>query len=153
MTTIIQSTVEDVQIESEHIYDSIRGYLPALGNRLMLTYLLPLTLGLIAGVVVLLLANQALPQSTASILSFGANLLILGFGWRILEKHTGATSLFVSYTAASSARRRLRKLLTQAQSGEDVPAEALTDQLNTFEAAAQAFMDNMRHQGIIPRKR
>jgi len=99
---------DNQQAQLDEIHDSVRVYLPALLSRLALTTLVPITAALIVNVVLPLLLPDFVPSSTATILAFGANLLVLVFGWRALEGRTHATSLFVLYSGYSSQRRAVQ---------------------------------------------
>jgi hypothetical protein len=98
-------------------YERTRPYLPALVQRLALTYGLPM----LAAVLISTLGSRLLlallpefPLSTATLLTLGANILVLVRGWQWLEKRFGGTKLFFLYIVVSRNRRELKRLLQQS---------------------------------------
>ncbi|MGB1288382.1 MAG: hypothetical protein ACPG7F_17745 [Aggregatilineales bacterium] len=140
------SILEQLNQDAENIYSSVRVYMPELAKRLGMTYVMPVFAGLLAGSIVLILASQILPGSTATILSVSVNLLIMVFGWRMMERRTAATQLFVAYTGTSKERRDFQRLLDD----ESLPQSTLETKLQHFEDRAIDFIAQMKQQGAKP---
>jgi maltose-binding protein MalE len=88
-----------------------------------------------------------IPDSTAMILTFGVNLLILVKGWQYMERKTRATSLFSLYTRYSSQRRRTESLIEANAATDDIH-----DALHATESLAQSFIEAAQDAGIQPDK-
>ncbi|MCA9914611.1 MAG: hypothetical protein KC496_14765 [Anaerolineae bacterium] len=130
---------DNQQAQLDQIQDSVRVYLPALFTRLALTTVLPITVALLVNAILPILIESFVPLSTATTMAFAANLLVLFFGWRMLENRTHATSLFVLYSGYSSQRRALQNARADAPS------------LATVQQSAQRFIEAARDSGLQPR--
>jgi hypothetical protein len=132
------------------IQERVGAYRPELLRRLLKTYGYP-TLGVVLmGTLLaplLLSVLTFIPGSTALIITFGANLAILVYGWRYMERTTRSTALFSLYVRYSSQRRRTRTLIK-----DEASDDKLTDALHATESLAQNFIEAARDAGIQPEK-
>jgi hypothetical protein len=134
----------------EQIQERVAAYRPELLRRLLKSYGYPMLAVVLVGTLLaplLLSVLTFIPNSTAMILTFGINLLILVYGWRYMERTTRATALFSLYVRYSSQRRRTETLIDDEASDDD-----LTDALHATESLAQSFIETARDAGIQPEK-
>lgn len=97
-------------------YERTRPYLPSLVQRVALTYGLPMLVAVMISTLgsrLLLALLPQLPLSTATLLTLGANILVLVRGWQWMEKRFLGTKLFFLYIVVSRNRRDVKRLLQQ----------------------------------------
>lgn len=143
-------TPEMAQQRMNELQASQRPYLPTLAQRLAQTYLVPLTIALLLATVGAMLLAQVIPSSTTTAVIFALNVGVFYYGWNFLEKRTHATALFSLYVAGSRERRALARLIAAAQAGDRAAVTQLADQVQRYEAAAQAFVQRMTKTDSAP---
>jgi hypothetical protein len=143
MKLMSETSAHPEMAQLDEIHESVRGYMPPLLPRLLLTYGLPVLGVLLANILLPLLIPDFVPTSTATILTFAVHLLILYLGWRTLEQRTHATALFVLYSTYTTQRRNFRKSL---QSDAETPLS-----LADVRAAAERFIHTAQEHGLEPR--
>jgi hypothetical protein len=136
--------MNSAQIETrlKESYERTRPYLPALVQRLALTYGLPMLVAVLISTLgsrLMLALLPELPLSTATLITLAANLFVLIRGWQWLEKRYGGTKLFFLYIVVSRNRRELKRLLQQSPSD----AGAISTGLKQLQQAEQDFMGAM----------
>lgn len=137
--------IQEARQIDENIFQQIQPYMLAILPRLSFNYL-TLTTGLvILWFVGVQLISQFLPLSTANAIMFALELFVFVKGWQFLENRNHATSLFASYMYYSRQRRNLKKLLS-----DDTDEEALSNNVQWLEEAAEAFIDTAKERGVEP---
>lgn len=114
----------------------VRVYVPALIKRMGLTYLPPVLVVLVINAFGTQLLENFIPLSTATILVMLANIAILVYGWRYLEKRYSGLGLYMQFLYFTKARRDLGRLVKQDASDK----AALTLQTLKMEQAADDFI-------------
>lgn len=135
--------IHTIETRMTNAQASLRPHLGSLLTRLAVGYGVPFlgaTLLATLGAVVLANTVTFLPQSTVSTLTFALNVLLIYFGWRYLERRTHATALFVLYSNASRERRTLKRLIAEAQAGNQSAQDDLAKQASTYESACEMFI-------------
>lgn len=144
-----QDTLKTVQRRAEKrlaaVQPSIRAYVPAIVRNMALTYLPAFTVLVVVSAVLPRLLLNFLPDSTSAIITWGANLMILLYGLRYLEKRYRGTTLFTLYTQYSKQRRTLEKALAESQD-----AELLSASLQSLETAVDQLMKTLQEAGARP---
>lgn len=132
----------DVQKTIDKTYSDVRQYFPALLQRLLVTYSVPIVLtmimALVGGQVLITLTGDV---GTSSMTALLVNIIILMVVWRFMERRTQATGLFVLYTRYSRQRRDLQK-------AEDVSS----DDVDVLATLASNFIESAQAAGIAPRE-
>jgi hypothetical protein len=136
--------MNSAQIETrlKESYERTRPYLPALVQRLALTYGLPMLVAVLISTLgsrLMLALLPELPLSTATLITLAANLFVLIRGWQWLEKRYGGTKLFFLYIVVSRNRRELKRLLQQSPND----AGAINTGLKQLQQAEQDFVSAM----------
>jgi len=138
----------------ERAYDAVQPYMPPLFKRLAFNYFVLLftvaivnTLGMRV-----LLSVLPMPPSTANVIGFSVNLILLLFGWRLLEQRNKATGLFILYTRFSSQRRDLKATIENAEDDVLDDDNALYVGVDLMEEAAKNFLDAVENEGVTPLK-
>ena len=134
----------------ENTYAEIQPYIPAIFKRLALNYALLLGAVLLINIIVLNVFAAIFPLaiSTLNVVSFGAMLLLIVFGWRYLENRNQATGLFVLYTYYSRQRRDLRSLIVQAEEQNLEDEDALYLGVDTLEQVTKTFLEAAEEQNL-----
>jgi hypothetical protein len=126
----------------------VKPYVSGLFPRLALNYGLLLFVAVLVSTIAVPTLGLWIPQSTASVLGFSINFLMLFFGWRFFEKRNKATSLYILYTSYSRQRRDLEALMKQAEAKSLSNMDALYTSVDKFEEAAKAFLSAAQEAGI-----
>jgi hypothetical protein len=120
----------------------VREHVPSLIQRIGWTYLPPIFAVLLINAFGWQILANVIPASTASLLVIIANVAVLVYGWRYLEKRYGGMSRYMQFLYFTKERRELRRLVKEDES--DIPA--LTLQTLKMEQAADEFIRAMTPQ-------
>jgi hypothetical protein len=118
----------------------VREHVPALLKRMGWTYLPPIFAVLLIHAFGWQLLANVIPASTSFILVIVADVAILMYGSRYLDKRYGGISRYVQWLYFTQERRELRRLVKQDES--DLPV--LTLQTLKMEQAADEFVSSMK---------
>ncbi len=135
------------------VHERVSAYRPELLRRLLKSYGYPMLAVVLVGTLLaplLLSVLSFIPNSTALIITFGVNLLILVRGWQYMERKTRATSLFSLYTRYSSQRRRTEALIEDSE--DNARPDDIRDARHATESLAQSFIEAAQDAGIQPEK-
>ncbi|MAU12481.1 MAG: hypothetical protein CL607_21850 [Anaerolineaceae bacterium] len=146
----LSETIEAAKQTIATTREEVRAYIPAVMQRLAITFGLPVLAALLVATVGAMLLSEVLPSSTTSIIAFGVNIAIMVYGWRYLENRYKGTSAYIVYTRYSRTRRDLEKLLKKSPEGSDVSAADVEKQREGVIKAADAFMLAMNDMGAQP---
>lgn len=150
MTDEIQHKSAEAREFMQQQRERLRVYTPALGNRLLLTYLVPI-IGMLAVTTLLgVFGSRALPESTLSLLGLAANIVILVYGWRWAEKRLRGTSLFVLWSRYNKERRELELLLKRADASHEMQPEIIDMKRDLLQNAADNVVSAMQGVGVSP---
>jgi hypothetical protein len=140
-------TPAQVETRLTESYERTRPYLPALVQRLALTYGLPMLVAVLISTLgsrLMLALLPELPLSTATLITLAANLFVLIRGWQWLEKRYGGTKLFFLYIVVSRNRRELKRLLQQSPND----TAAINTGLKQLQQAEQDFVGAMGTRAV-----
>jgi uncharacterized protein YacL len=146
----LQAAIARANETIAHTRDDVRVYLPALMQRLGITFGVPIVAAMLVGTIGAMLLSQVIPSSTTSIIALGINIAIMVFGWRYLERRYKGTSAFIVYTRYSRTRRDLENMLKKSPEGSDTSAAQIELQRESVAKASGAFVHAMQEMGAQP---
>lgn len=149
----LRNVIDLSRQRAERLREMLRPYLPALVQRLALTYGLPMLAAVLLATLGAVAISNVLPNSTTTLVVLGLNIAVLYFGWRFAERRYRGTGLFMLYSAYSRERRELEMLIRRAEKGLLSEPDVLTMKRQMADDAARAFLDAMRAEGVQPPER
>ncbi|MDQ7026628.1 MAG: hypothetical protein Q9P44_13850 [Anaerolineae bacterium] len=132
----------------DNIFNQVREYMPAVARRIIFNYALLIAGALAVSLILVPLLRNFVPPSTAATIGFISNIAWLIYGWRMLENHNKATSLYILYVRFSRERRELETTLAS----EKIKSEDVSEQVEAVETSAESFILAAQEQQIEPRQ-
>lgn len=140
--------LQHAQKSHENTERQVKPYVGELLPRLVNNYGLLFLLALLVSLFLVPLLANWIPQSTATILGYALNLLLLVYGSRFLEGRNKATGLYVLYSRYSRQRRSLETLMKQAEAQSLENSDSLYSSVDLFEEAAKNFLSAAQDAGV-----